>query len=82
MVQGFNRVEDQYDREDVHYAWREKEKDPGDHISVVGYADGHYEIHKSKSGDRDWSVPMGVMDEYTSKERARKDAVEYIREHY
>lgn len=82
MVSGFDRVEDQYDNERVMFGWREQAGDPGDYISVVSYADGHYEIHKSESGDRSWKVPRGVMNEYSSKERARSDAVDYIRSHY
>ena len=89
MVRGFVRnpedagqdssigIEDE--REDVHFAWRERTDDSsaGDYLSVV-FTGEVYEIHLSESGERDWSV----VGEKSTKEDARRFAVDFLRSEY
>lgn len=89
MVRGFVRnpedvgqnssmgIEDE--RDDVHYAWRERTEgdESGDYLSVV-FNGEFYEIHLSEGGDRGWDV----VEEKSTKEKARKFAVDYLRSEY
>ena len=67
------------ERDDVHYAWRERTEgdEAGDYLSVV-FTGEVYEIHLSEGGDRDWDV----IGEKNTKEKARKSAVDFLRSEY
>jgi len=64
-------------REKVEYAWRERNADPGDYLSVVrDMSNGGYYINFSVSGSQNQTR---LASGYTNKERARKHAVKAAR---
>lgn len=87
MVRGFIRNPEQIggdsstpiedERDDVHFAWLERDGEKQDYISVVFEGDV-YELHKSEGGDRGWET----IDTFRTKEKARKGAVDYLRNEY
>jgi hypothetical protein len=64
-------------REKVEYAWRERNADPGDYLSVVrDMSNSGYYINFSVSGSQNQTR---LASGYTNKERARKHAVKAAR---
>lgn len=60
-------------RNKVEYAWREKNSNPGDYLSVVkDKTNGGYYINYSVGGSNNQTR---IGKPYTNKEKARKDAV-------
>jgi hypothetical protein len=63
-------------RDMVEYAWRERDGDPGDYLSVVHTPENTYYINFSVSGSQN---QHRLASGYTNKERARKHAVKAAR---